>query len=94
MSDRTHHVRLNITPFGHSCTVELDGRDISEAVRGLDVSAAVHDATSITLRLVVLDGVVVEGETRVLLPKATVEALCALGWTPPPAAVREIEADG
>lgn len=74
--------RLNLTgPNGG--TVEINGRDISDSIRGVTVQHSIghHPQLTLDVRVHVSE---VEGEAVVvLLPESTAAALVALGWTPP-----------
>lgn len=73
-------VRLTLGPTGG--TVELDGRDVSHAVRGFELTQEVGYRPQLTLDLVV-DQVVSSGRTVVLISEAVQELLVSFGWTPP-----------
>lgn len=80
MTNRT--ARLKLGPSGPGVSVEVDGHELAQSVRGLRVTASVHDLPRLELDLVEHE-IVVEGEMRVEIPPKTREALIALGWTPP-----------
>ncbi|MCU1612610.1 MAG: hypothetical protein JWO98_150 [Frankiales bacterium] len=82
MSNR-HTVR--ITANGpHATEVSIDGTDIRNALTGLTLRMGVGDIPRMTVDLLLLDVTELQdAEAQVLIPDATVEALVALGWTPP-----------
>lgn len=73
----------NPTAAGHNTVTEVDGHDVSAAVRRVTVVMAANDINTVELDLVVFDGVEIDGKAKVALPAATRAALVALGWTPP-----------
>lgn len=64
--------------------VELDGHNVSSALRGLDLYMRVGEITEARLDPVIIDLTEVETEVRVVLPDATRDLLLRMGWTPPP----------
>ena len=63
----------------------VDDHEISAAVRSYTVTATVNDRhPTVTLDLAVLDLRADLDYATVLITSATVDALIALGWTPPP----------
>ena len=71
---RTLRIRKREDEWGY--LVELDGHDVSNALRGLTLEINAGDMPTATLR-------VVAEEVRAYLPDATKELLVRLGWTPP-----------
>lgn len=78
--------RIAITPdwppgAGH---VELDGHDITDAIRGTAITMDAAGPPLVTLRLnvVELDGIDSK-DAQVFITDDTREALIKLGWTPP-----------
>ncbi|MGN9802067.1 hypothetical protein [Micromonospora sp. L32] len=65
--------------------VVLDGNDVSNGVRALQISSAVGEVPRLELDVVVVEDLRFDGEVRVVIPDATRETLEALGWTPPAA---------
>lgn len=65
--------------------VEVDGNDISKALRGLTVRLGAGHLPEVELDLSVID-VTDFGmpEVMVHIPEAVHDALVKLGWTPPP----------
>lgn len=64
-------------------TVELDGEDISNTVRGLDIQLRVGDIPKVTLDVVVVDlSNETDGAAALIRPE-TRDLLVKLGWTPP-----------
>lgn len=64
--------------------VELDGQDISNAVRGLYVDMRAGHVPQVTLDLVVIDVTELGAErAQVLIDPSTRELLRAAGWMPP-----------
>lgn len=64
--------------------IEINGHDITTAVRRMTLAAEVGELTTLTLDLGATQGVVFDGEVNVHLAEAARNALLALGWTPPP----------
>jgi hypothetical protein len=77
---------ITITPgFGTGSRVEIDGHDITNAVRGLTIHGEAGSLADITLDLLILDVTEMQDEhARIFIPEETRAALLALGWTPPP----------
>jgi hypothetical protein len=64
--------------------VLVDGDDISDAVRGVEVRAEEGGPTSATLDLTVLDATRIESaRTEVVMAGRVRDLLLAAGWTPP-----------
>lgn len=76
---RDAHVTLN---SGGKGSVVIGDVDISSHVLGVQIEAVACDRTRVSVDLFV-DTVEVDGEVQVRLPQDTVDALVALGWTPP-----------
>jgi hypothetical protein len=77
--------RLKVTnpgAFGHQTVVELDGLDVSGALRGFDLNVSVSDLNTARLFLSA-PAFEVEGEYRVALDEDSQALLKRLGWTPP-----------
>jgi hypothetical protein len=68
---------------GHNSKVELDGRDISNHVNGLTLTAAVNEPVKVTLDVPVHKVTEYEGDAVVRLSPELEEILLGLGWTPP-----------
>jgi hypothetical protein len=66
---------------GAAASVEVNGVNVANAVMSLDLHAQPLDR-ELTLHVRV-DEVVVDGESAVVVPQETHDALVALGWTPP-----------
>lgn len=64
--------------------IEINGHDITTAVRRVTLAAEVGELTTLTLDLGATKGVVFDGKVNVHLDEAARYALLALGWTPPP----------
>ncbi len=77
--------KLHLPAHGNdpAARVEIDGHDITNAVRNVGVMAGVGELTTLHLDLMVLEDVTVTGEATVTIPEATRAALITLGWTPP-----------
>lgn len=76
---RTARIRLGDPGLA---TIEIDGQDVSDAIRGFTLTGAVDERHQLTLDLL-LDTAGVEGEVQARIPAATAGLLVALGWTPP-----------
>ena len=64
--------------------VSIDGHDISKAVRSITFHGDVGMYPRVTLDLHIHDVTTVSSQdTELLIPDATMDALIALGWTPP-----------
>ena len=63
--------------------VVIDGLDISPIVTGVSVDSAPREASEVTLRLLGVRTVRIDGDARVIVDDATRSALLAIGWTPP-----------
>nr|WP_024067041.1 hypothetical protein [Streptomyces sp. F2]AHC28120.1 hypothetical protein pFP3.18c [Streptomyces sp. F2] len=79
MTEHAARIRLDAQGMG---TVEVDGHDISPAVRGLTLSAKAGHLPRLVLDLLVFTGEI-DGEAQVHIPDDTAATLVALGWTPP-----------
>jgi hypothetical protein len=76
---RTARIRLGEPGLA---TVEIDGQDVSDAVRAFTVTGHVGHRHQLTLDLLIDTGDV-EGELQAHIPAATAALLVTLGWTPP-----------
>lgn len=74
---------VSITAHATTGTLKVDGNDLTDAVRGVDISLRAGHLPVIHLDLVILDLESVTTDAKVFIPDATREALIALGWTPP-----------
>lgn len=64
--------------------VELDGQDISTAIRRISVDLAPGDITVLRLDFLLRDGLSFEGDVRrIEVPEETTTALRRVGWLPP-----------
>ncbi|MFI2437418.1 hypothetical protein [Streptomyces sp. NPDC018693] len=79
MTDRTARIRLGAPGLA---TIEIDGQDVSKAVRGFRLDGHVGQRHQLTLDLLIQAGDV-DGHTDVHIPAATAALLLTLGWTPP-----------
>lgn len=68
---------------GGTTSIIIDGADLTNACRALTLRSQVGHITTLTLDLLLLEGIEVDGETITVIPTATRDALIALGWTPP-----------
>lgn len=77
--------RVTITSEGHPKTarVNLDGRDITRALRRVSLDLRHDDAPQITLELVVAETVSVTGGSMLYVADESRDLLIAFGWTPP-----------
>lgn len=78
--------RLEITSrgvVGPASTVQLDGVDISNALRGLRLNMAVGDVASAELDVMVVETTAVDIEATAHIPPEARDLLIRLGWTPP-----------
>lgn len=80
MTTHKAHITLNGSGGG---TVEVDGVDLSHAVRSISLDGEVGCRPVLQLELRLYD-VSTVADTRILIPDETAAALVALGWTPPP----------
>ena len=76
---RTARIRLGDPGLA---AIEIDGQDVSDAVRGFTLTGEVGHRHQLTLYLLI-DTAVVEGDVQAHIPAATAGLLVALGWTPP-----------
>jgi hypothetical protein len=77
--------QLRITGGPVVAKIELDGTDISNAVRGLNLAMSVDSVPRVELDVLVLDASSHEVEgVAAYIPDATRELLLKLGWTAPP----------
>lgn len=74
---------LRITQSGMDQTVQLDGVDITHALRGVTLRLGVGSLPVAELDAAVYDVDTVAEGAVVHVPEATRAALVALGWTPP-----------
>ena len=79
MADRTARIRLGAPGLA---AIEIDGQDVSDAVRSFTLNSGVGLRHRLTLDLCIETGDV-EGEQAVHIPAATAALLVDLGWTPP-----------
>ena len=64
--------------------IEIDGHDITKAVREVTFSVGVDRLPVATIDLLVLsDGAIASSDTTVVIPDDTADALVAMGWMPP-----------
>ena len=75
--------RLKFTQEGRKQTVELDGEDISSAIRSMTLDVEAAQPPTVHLNLVVFEIETDLGETRIHITDSTVDLLKRLGWTPP-----------
>ena len=77
--------KLHLSAHGASTDdlVEIDGHNITKAVRNIVLIAGANELTTLHVDLVVREDVTVTGEVTVTIPEQTRAALIALGWTPP-----------
>jgi hypothetical protein len=78
----TRHARISLDALGRG-TVEVDGHDISDAVRGFTLSGEVGHRPRLGLELCVYTSEADGDDVQVHIPDDTAAALVALGWTPP-----------
>lgn len=89
-SPAPRHARISLDALGAG-TVEVDGHDISDAVRGFTLSGKVGHRPRLDLELCVYTSEASSGDVQVHIPDDTAATLVALGWTPPP---RLVKVDG
>jgi hypothetical protein len=76
--------KLSVSGAGMHAKVELDGQDISSALRGLTVRFDAHMAPTAVLNVDIYHAAEIDAKNvTVVLPDATAELLTRLGWTPP-----------
>lgn len=66
-----------------SGTINVDGVDITRAVRSITVESEPCRPPQLNLELTITE-VEIDGGFHVVIPDRLREALVALGWTPPP----------
>lgn len=64
-------------------SIQLDGRDISGAVQGVDIKTRAGKPTEVALHLLVIE-LNSEADVQLFLSDETRELLTRYGWTPPP----------
>jgi hypothetical protein len=78
-----HNVKIQLDQLG-SGTVEVDGTDLADALRGIKVSAEPGSPAQVTLNLGVIELHSLDLEqAEIIVPGEVREALIVLGWTPP-----------
>lgn len=73
-------VRITSNGVGHK--IEVDGHDVSNFTVRAELDIDPREGTVLRLHMITTQQLVDE-HARVLLDSATVEALKAMGWTPP-----------
>lgn len=92
VKDTTCRRNVEIWHDGLQGQVIVDGVDLTNAVRAITWRTAVDERPSMDVELRIFDVTTVSSkDTEMLLPNETIEALIALGWTPPDVTVRDIE---
>lgn len=76
---RTARIRLGEPGLA---TIEIDGQDVSDAIRGFTLKGEVDHRHRLTLDLLIDTGEA-NGEVQAHIPDATAAVLQSLGWTPP-----------
>lgn len=76
-----HAARISLSGPG-SATIEIDGQDVSDAVRGFTLDGKVGHRHQLALDLRVDVGEA-NGQADVHIPPETAALLVDLGWTPP-----------
>jgi hypothetical protein len=77
--------QLTVASTGMKAKVELDGQDISSALRGLSVRYDAQEIPTAVLDVMVHHaGEISADGVHVVIPAATADLLVQLGWTPPP----------
>lgn len=76
-------IRLHVTPGGTTEQILVNGVDIADACVGYTLRAHVGEMPHLEVDMIVLHPAEVDGDAEVTVPPDTVEALIALGWTPP-----------
>lgn len=74
---------FKLTSNGFRGRLEIDGVDLSDAVRAVTVRHEVDNLPTVTVELCLFTGDVNGSEAIAHLPDETRDALIALGWTPP-----------
>lgn len=75
---------LEVELDGPRGTVKIDGKDISQATRALQLTAAAGEIPELELDLhVFTSAITANTEMRIDVPEATAQALIAIGWKPP-----------
>lgn len=83
--DSTHRgASIQVNAEGR-CSVQLDGHDITQGITGvtLEISQGLYPRLVLDLSALEVD-VTADGQIGVVIPEATAEVLCRLGWAPPP----------
>lgn len=74
-----------IRPEGLCARVEVNGHDVSSAVRTVDLRFEAGNVPQVDLELAVVEvQEFASEEAELLIPSDVHDALVALGWTPPP----------
>ncbi|MYV64447.1 hypothetical protein GT043_00380 [Streptomyces sp. SID2131] len=77
-----HTARITVDGRGRGF-IEVDGVDISKAVRAVRFDSVAGELPRVEVELGVYD-VSTQAEAQVYVPEETEAALIAMGWTPPP----------
>jgi len=64
-------------------SILLDGTNVADAVRGVNVIMCPRDFAQVELDLVVIDVSLTLDQPQVMIPASTRHLLIELGWTPP-----------
>lgn len=75
-------MKVEIRHNGTVGSLALDGVDVSNGVRGYQLSATAGRLPLLTLDPLVTEAVI-DGEMKVFVSPAASDVLCRLGWTPP-----------
>ncbi len=75
------HVRLNLPATRGGELVEIDGQDVTSAIRHVSVEAGIHDR-SVTVQFA-MAGVEHDGIQKLYIAAAQVGLLARFGWRPP-----------
>ena len=76
------NIPVRITGNGIRRKLEIDGHDVSNSVIRAELDIDPREGTVLRLHMITCQQLVDE-HARVLLDSETVEALKAMGWTPP-----------
>lgn len=77
---------MNVTIFQDNpkeASILMDGVNVADAVRGVDVIMEAGALPRVTLDLVMVDVSIAVDQPQIMIPASTRHLLIELGWTPP-----------
>lgn len=75
--------QLRVSGKGRKYFVELDGRDVSNALRGVSLDLEAGELPRVLLDVLVYDLTTNLEPENIEVPSYTAELLESIGWTPP-----------